>query len=84
MDRAIVAIEGELSPYSRVLEEAGYHVIPLDNRAIGIAQAFVVQGTDNNFLGRDDPLSVAPVINADGMTPSQVLTEVGRRAIARV
>ena len=84
MNRAKVAIEGQLSPYSHLLKEAGYDVIPLDDKALGVADAIVVQGTDNNFLGMEDPLSKAPVINADGMTPNQVLDAVERRAIARV
>ncbi|NMP21311.1 YkuS family protein [Sulfobacillus harzensis] len=83
MARATVAIEGQLSPYSRLLQEAGYDVIPLNDQALHRAQAIVVQGTDNNFLGMEDPLSKAPVINADGMTPNQVLDAVSRRALAR-
>lgn len=83
MARATVAIEGQLSPFSRVLREAGYDVIPLNDEALHRAQAIVVQGTDNNFLGMEDPLSKAPVINADGMTPDQVLGAVERRALAR-
>lgn len=83
MARATVAIEGQLSPFSRVLKDAGYHVIPLDDQALHRAQAIVVQGTDNNFLGMDDPLTKAPVINADGMTPDQVLSQVDRRALAQ-
>lgn len=83
MARATVAIEGLLTPYSHLLKEAGYHVIPLDDQALHQAQAIVVDGLDNNFLGMDDPLSKAPVINADGMTPNQVLAAVERRALAR-
>ncbi len=81
--RATVAIEGQLSPFGQLLQEAGYDVIPLNDHALSRAQAIVVQGTDNNFLGMDDPLSKAPVINADGMTPDQVLEAVERRALAR-
>ncbi len=84
LSRAKVAIEGQLSPFSRVLKEAGYDVIPLDDRALSTAQAIVVQGTDNNFLGMEDPLTRAPVINADGMTPNQVLDAVERRALTRL
>ena len=82
MNRATVAIEGELSPFSRVLKEAGYRVIPLDDQALSVAQVIVVQGTDNNVLGMEEPLFRTPVINADGMTPDQVLNEVDRRTLA--
>jgi len=83
MNRATVAIEGQLSPFSHLLTEAGYNVVPLDNKTLSVAQAIVVQGAESNFLGMEDPLTVAPVINADGMTPNQVLAAVERRVIAR-
>lgn len=83
MERPTVAIEEDLSAYQHVLEQAGCHVIPLNKRAVGIAQAIVVQGIDNNFLGMEDPETLAPVINADGMTPDEVLAAVKSRAIVR-
>lgn len=83
VNRATIAIEGQLSHYGRVLEEAGFHVVPLDHDALGIAQAIVVQGTNNNLLGIQDPESLAPVINAEGMTPDEVLSAVEARAIHR-
>lgn len=83
MDRATIAIEGQLSTYGDVLQQAGFHVIPLDHNALGIAQAIVVQGTDDNLLGIEDPETLAPVINADGMTPDEVLAAVEERAIRR-
>lgn len=84
MNRAIVAIEGQLSPFTNLLKEKGYDVIPLDEKAMGVASAIVVQGTDHNFLGMEDPRTLAPVINADGMTPDEVLAAVDHRAISRV
>ncbi len=83
MDQPTVAMEKELTPYRRILEDAGCHVIPLDASAIGIAEAIVVQGTDNNFLGVENPETLAPVINAQGMTPEEVLRAVQTRAILR-
>ena len=83
MDQPTIAIEANLSLFQKTLEQAGFHVIALDDDAVGIAQAIVVQGTDNNFLGREDPKTLAPVINADGMTPDQVLKAVQERAIER-
>jgi hypothetical protein len=80
---ATIALEKGLSRYRRVLEKAGYHVIPLDDQALGVAQAIVVQGLDKQFLGIDDPQSLAPVINADGMTPDEVLDAVQSRTILR-
>lgn len=83
VNQPLIAIEDNLSPYQRVLEQAGFQVTALDDHTVGIAQAIVVQGTDNNFLGIDDPKTLAPVINADGMTPHQVLQAVQERALKR-
>ncbi|PSR20959.1 MAG: hypothetical protein C7B45_12750 [Sulfobacillus acidophilus] len=83
MSDATVALEAGLTSYRHTLEKAGYHVIALDEQALGVAQAIVVQGLDNQFLGIADPQSLAPVINADGMTPNEVLHAVKNRAILR-
>ena len=83
MNQATIAVEQGLSPHSRVLEEAGYHVVTLNEKSLGMAQAIVVQGTDNNFLGMQDPRTLAPVIDAGGMTPDEVLAAVRDRAIER-
>lgn len=83
VDQPTVAIEADLTPYRHILESAVYHVIPLDHTAIGIAQAIVIQGTDNNALGVEDPETLTPVINADGMTPNEVLAAVEQRAAPR-
>jgi hypothetical protein len=81
VSQAIVAVEPPLSPFARALEDAGYRVIALDEEALSVADAIVVQGTDNHFLGMEDPLTRAPVINADGRTPAEVVGEVNRRAL---
>ncbi|MCY0878332.1 MAG: YkuS family protein [Firmicutes bacterium] len=81
MSQATVAVEPPLSPFARALEDAGYRVIPLDEHALKIADAIVIQGMDNHFLGRENPLTRAPVINADGRSPEDVVNEVDRRAL---
>ncbi len=83
MSRPTIAVESQLSLHSHILQEAGYHVIALNEKALGTAQAIVVSGIDNNFLGMQDPKTLAPVIDADGMTPEQVLAAVKDRAIER-
>ena len=83
MSRPTIAIEPRLTSHSRLLEEAGYHVVALNENALGIAQAIVVNGSENGFLGIQDPKTLAPVIDADGMTPEQVLTAVKNRTIER-
>jgi len=81
MTQRTIAVEGQLSPFERALLDAGFRVIPLTEDALGQAQAIVVQGTDIHFLGMEDPLTVAPVINADGRTPQDVVREVERRVL---
>lgn len=83
LSRATVAIEGQLSPMADALKAAGYEVVPLDDQSLKVAQAVVVQGTDDNFLGIENTLTRAPVINADGMTADQVLAAVEDRALTQ-
>lgn len=82
MTRATVAIEGQLTPYSDALKDAGYRVISLTDTSLRKANAVVVQGSDDNFLGMEDPLTKAPVINATGYTANQIVTEVQHRTVA--
>ncbi|MCL5972329.1 MAG: YkuS family protein [Firmicutes bacterium] len=79
MNRATIAIEQQLTPYSQALSDAGYRVVPLTDQTLKNAQAVVVQGSDDNFLGIEDPLTKAPVIDATGLTADQVVDEVRRR-----
>lgn len=81
LTRKTIAVEPPLSPVVDTLKQAGYHVVSLDDDAWRTAQAIVVQGMDDHFLGMQDPETHAPVIDADGMTPDQVLAEVNRRAL---
>lgn len=76
-----IAVEDQLSPFEKALIDAGFRVIPLTEEALGQAQAIVVQGTDIHFLGMEDPMTLAPVINADGRTPADVVDEVERRLL---
>lgn len=79
LSRATVAIENQLTPYSQALSDAGYRVVPLTDTTLKSAEAVVVQGSDDNFLGIEDPLTKAPIINATGLTAQQVVNEVKRR-----
>ncbi len=82
MTRTTVAIEGQLTPYSDALKDAGYRVVSLTDASLRTANAVVVQGTDENFLGMQDPLTKSPVINATGFTANQIVTEVKHRTVA--
>ena len=82
LTRTTVAIEGQLTPYSDALKDAGYRVVSLTDGSLRKAHAVVVQGTDDNFLGMEEPLTKAPVVNATGYTANQVVTEVKHRTAA--
>lgn len=81
MNRVTVAIEDALTPIAEALDAAGFTVIPLTRTALSLAQAIVVSGIDDNFLGIEDPESNAPVINAEGMTTEEVVRAVKERAV---
>lgn len=81
LSRKTIAVEAPDTPVSQILTQAGFRVVPLTGQALQHAQAIVVTGMDDHFLGREDPLTKAPVIDSDGMTPEEVLSEVNRRAL---
>lgn len=76
-----VAVEGELAPFRDALERAGYRVVPLDEERLGEVAAVVVNGMDDDLLGIETVEAHAPVIDADGRTPDEVVAEVRDRAI---
>lgn len=78
-----IAVSDDMSAYSQLLKEAGYTIIPVSERALKEAQAIVIDGLDQNFLGMEDPMTKAPVINADGMSPEDVLKAVKERALGQ-
>jgi hypothetical protein len=80
MDRMVIAVDSDLGPFEAALKQAGYEVVPLDQGRWHDAAAIVVDGIDDRVMGIETPLTPAPVINADGMTPDQVVAEVRRRA----
>lgn len=83
--RLRVAVEDSLRAVKERLRAAGYDVLSLAGGVPDHVSAVVVNGLDDNLLGRQDVLARAPVINAAGLTPEEVAAEVARRlgALAR-
>ncbi|MBX5467113.1 MAG: YkuS family protein [Firmicutes bacterium] len=77
-----VAVEGQLSPYAEALRQAGYDVVLWHGKMPQGVGAVVVQGSDAGFLGIEDAVTPAPVINAEGLTAEAVVEEVRRRALS--
>jgi hypothetical protein len=73
MERTIAVEEG-LRPVKEILTRKGYHVVGLD-AGVAVAAA-VVSGMDINMMDMQTTEIDAPIINAAGMTPEEVLREV--------
>jgi hypothetical protein len=57
-----------------MLQEKGYTVV---NTAAGQdVMAVVVSGADNNLMNVQDATTKAPVIDASGKTPEQILSRI--------
>lgn len=78
MKNRLVAIEAGLEPFQQALERHGYRTTDLDGNLREV-DAVVVRGTDNNLMNRQDILTKAPVVEAAGRTPENVLAELERR-----
>lgn len=66
-----VAVEDTLTNVRKYLKENGYKVVKLDGRQK--ADAYVITGMDNNVMNVQDISARAPVIDASGKTPEQIL-----------
>ncbi|MGG1660176.1 YkuS family protein [Brevibacillus sp. NRS-1366] len=73
---ARVAVEHSLSQISKMLRDNGYEVVDLGNWQ-QVVDAIVITGQDINVLGdQNKTITGAPVINAEGMTASEVFHAV--------
>ncbi|AYO32110.1 YkuS family protein [Biomaibacter acetigenes] len=68
-----VAVDDSLSPIKRTLEREGYGVTRMGDVK---ADAVIVNGIDDNFMGMEDMIQNIPVINAQGKTAEQILEEL--------
>lgn len=69
-----VAVEENLSAIKQALEKSGYTVVsPKSNENV---MACVVMGMDNNLMDIQNTITKAPVIDAAGMTPEQVISRI--------
>lgn len=82
--KKIIAVEPDLTPVKDFLTSKGYQV---ENISYGdLAKdkthkfdAFIITGLDNNYLGINDTVTNAIVLDAAGMSPEQLYHELQLR-----
>lgn len=68
-----VAVEASLSPIKRTLEREGYGVTHMGDAK---ADAVIVDGIDDDFMGMERVAWNIPVIDARGKTAEEILSEL--------
>lgn len=80
--RKKIAIEHNLENVAQHLMSEGYKVDKYDDTQIGQLRngdtydAIVISGGNKDFMGVSDTSTKTTVINAEGMTPEQVIDEI--------
>ncbi len=69
-----VAVEDNLSTIKQALERKGYTVVsPKSQENV---MACVVMGMDNNLMNIQNATTKAPVIDAAGLTPAEIVARI--------
>jgi len=76
MKKVKVAVDNNLSPVRSLLQEKGYDVVSMGNHEQ--ADCIVVTGGAENLMGIQTTSTKAPVINAEGKTAQEIVSEVSR------
>lgn len=71
-----IAIEDSLTQVSSYLKSQGYDVTSLNNNNLNNCEAVIVSGQDNNFMGMEDTLTKAQVVDAAGKTPEEIYNQL--------
>lgn len=79
--KGTIAVEEDLTPVKEYLMEKGYQVESIDPNEESPSNlqnydAIVVTGFNSDFLGFHDTKTGAVVIDADGLTPEEVVEEI--------
>lgn len=78
MNKRRIAVEDNLTPVRDLLTEKGYDVVGMDS--LGSVSCVVVTGGGNNFMGIQNTLTEVPVINAEGRTAEEIVSEIEKTA----
>ena len=73
----IIGVEQSLSNVEAALKAKGFEVIQLRNdQDAKKVDCCVITGQDRNVMGITDPVTSAPVIDADGLSADEVVQRV--------
>jgi hypothetical protein len=72
----VIALDDGLLPVKNYLKEQGCQIINIDAAKNLQVDAVILSGMSENFLGIEDIMIDAPVINAKGMTPEEMWRDI--------
>ncbi len=76
MNKGKIAVDNNLSPVRSLLQEKGYDVVSMNDYQQ--ADCIVVSGGADNLMGIQTTKTKAPVINAEGKSAQDIVSEVSR------
>ncbi|MCL5045715.1 MAG: YkuS family protein [Actinobacteria bacterium] len=79
-----IAIEEGLTGLTHDLTREGYRVVRLQEGQVKDADAVIITGLDQNFMGQHDRKTGGIVINAQGRSSADILNELRDRLPARL
>jgi len=71
-----IAVEAGLENVSQALKTAGYQVVNIDQSKLQNVQCVIVSGGNENMMGIQITNTKAPVINAEGLSPQEIVNRV--------
>ena len=71
-----VAVDDSLKPLTEALKNNGYNVTNIGDPQI---DAIILNGIDDDFMGMEDVIYDVPIVNAEGKTSDEILTELKRK-----
>ncbi len=76
---AKIAVEDTLNDVKQALQNEGLEVVGMTNANAGDCACCVISGQDENMMGMADAVTNASVINAEGMSTSDIVNQVKSR-----
>jgi len=77
----VIAVEDNLTPVRDFLAAQGCRIIAVERVKDTRVDAVVISGADQNLMGMEDIDTKAPVIDARGLSPQDVWSEIQQRTL---